>query len=77
MSKHRTRNATTVLTPSEYEALREMAYRERKTLSTLLRDILLEKTDMARRASFFEQTGRDVVHDGIDGVSGREGAPRL
>lgn len=47
------------LTPEEYEALRALAQREKRSMSGFVRYVLDKATNLSETASFFEQGVRD------------------
>ena len=64
MPEQRTERITVVVTPAEYEYIRVQAFRARKTLSTFVRDQLLESIGYSSTNSFVDSDGRDVVQNG-------------
>jgi hypothetical protein len=49
----RTEVVSTKLTPAEKEALRYLAFYAKKSLSTFIRDVLIEKAGLEEAASFY------------------------
>lgn len=46
---NRTKIITSAITPEEYKALREMAFRQEKTISTIIRNLLLSNSEFSQR----------------------------
>ena len=50
--KQRSKNASATLLPEEHEALRRLAFKEDKSMSSLVRDLLLESPRFKEALSF-------------------------
>jgi hypothetical protein len=71
----RTKNASATLLPEEHEALRQLAFKESKSMSSLVRDLLLESPRFKEALSFLpamESLSSKSEHRNVSGKKARQ-----